>query len=154
MNENQEILDGQLDISSKRRRALLPVWIKIFTWIFMITALIIPIGVIFGLIGMPFNLGLYGLETMAPISLTGAIILALFALKGVVAYGLWTERKWAVNLAIVDGILGLVICTLMMVVMPFLLDKGGFRFSFRLELFALIPYVIKMFRVRPEWIQG
>lgn len=50
MNENQEILDGQLDISSKRRRALLPVWIKIFIWIFMITALIIPIGLFFGLL--------------------------------------------------------------------------------------------------------
>ena len=120
----------------------------------MITALIIPVGVVFGLIGMPFSLALYGLETIAPISSTGGIILALLALKGVVAYGLWTERKWAIDLAIVDGMLGLVVCTFVMVVMPFLSNKSGFHLSFRLELVALIPYVIKMFMVRPEWIRG
>lgn len=149
MNEN--ILDvQQLETADLRRRDLLPIWIKIFVWIFLFFGAIVPIVVIFGIFGMKLNLSLYGLDTIEPISLLGMFITLLFALKAVVAFGLWTEKKWAVNWAIIDAIIGIIVCVLVMGILPFV--GTGLSFSLRLELIALIPYLIKMIKINPEWI--
>ena len=145
----EQLLDNDLQ-PTKRRRDLLPVWIKVFIWIFMIFTLLVPVGLVFGLLGQNFNLALYGLETWQPVSVIGIFIMLLFALKGIVAFGLWTEKEWAANLALVDGILGVVVCLFVMVALP--LISNGFRVSFRLELLFLIPYLVKIWRIKPTWI--
>ncbi len=146
-----EILDETLAPLKGRRRDLLPVWIKIFLWIFMITGIIAPVGIVFGLLGMEMNLSLYGMDTVAPISITGMFIIVLFAIKGMVSFGLWTGKGWAVNLAILDAVLGIGICVAVMFILPFSAENSGFKFSFRLELAALIPYLVKMHKLKPEW---
>jgi len=152
MNEN--ILDEQqLENSNLRRRDLLPTWIKVFTWIFLIFGAIAPLVPIMGIMGVGFNLSLYGLETMNPISLIGIFITCLFALKGVVAFGLWTEKEWAVNFAIIDAIIGIIVCVFVMIILPFLINSNGMKISLRLELIALIPYLLKMRKIKPEWIR-
>ena len=56
-----EILDSNLgEKPTIRRRKLLPWWIKIFLWLFLITGAISPIGLIFGVLGNNFQLALYG----------------------------------------------------------------------------------------------
>lgn len=147
----KNILDEQQFESSKlRRRDLLPMWIKIFTWIFLIFGAIVPIILILGIIGMSANLSLYGLETMQPLSLTGIIITILFALKGVVAFGLWTEKEWAVTLAIIDAVIGILVCITIMAIIP-LLSKYGMSINLRLELIPLFLYLIKMREIKSEW---
>lgn len=144
-----EILDSELSPAKERRRKLLPVWIKIFLWIFMIFGIIAPIGLILGIIGIDFNLALYGLETTNALSITGLLIILFFAIKGIVSFGLWTEKDWAINLAIVDAIIGIVACSIVMLVLPFISDNIGF--NVRLELIALIPYLIKMRKIKGDW---
>jgi hypothetical protein len=152
MNDN--ILDEQqLENSNLRRRDLLPTWIKVFVWIFLIFGAIVPIVMILGIIGMNFNLSLYGLETMRPISLTGIFITILFALKGIVAFGLWTEKKWAVNLATIDAIIGIIVCVFVMAILPFISNSNEMNVSLRLELIPLIPYLIKMRKIKIEWLE-
>lgn len=53
------------------RKSLLPVWIKIFAWFFLITGLVVPIAVFAGLNGWLFNTALYGFATNEPFSPTG-----------------------------------------------------------------------------------
>ena len=97
MSDN--ILDEQqFGYSALRRRDLLPLWIKIFIWIFLIFGTILPVILILGIIGINFNLSLYGLETTQPLSLIGLLITILFALKGIVAFGLWMEKEWAIKM--------------------------------------------------------
>jgi hypothetical protein len=115
----------------------------------MIFILLIPVALVFGLMGKDFNLALYGFETWQPVSMGGVFIMLLFALKGIVAFGLWTEKYWAVNMTLMDGILGIVICLFVMVFLPLVSDE--FRLSLRLELLFLIPYLIKMWRIKPVW---
>lgn len=146
-----EILDSELSPTSERRRKLLPTWIKIFLWIFMVFGIITPIGLVLGIFGIDFSLSLYGLETTKALSISGLVIILLFAIKGAVSFGLWTEKDWAVNLAIVDAIIGIVACTVVMLILPFVLESNGFKFSLRLELIALIPYLIKMKKIKEEW---
>ncbi|UTW64528.1 hypothetical protein KFE98_10430 [bacterium SCSIO 12741] len=153
MMTEPEVLDSDFTTSSERRRKLLPLWIKIFLWIFMVFGFIAPAGFILGLLGMEFNLALYGFETTDPLSLIGLMVIGLFAIKGAVSFGLWTEKNWAVNLAMVDAVLGIAICTVSMIILPFMFPTLGFEFTVRLELVALIPYLIKMMRIRDEWSQ-
>jgi len=148
------ILDNSIETTPQRRRALLPTWIKVFTWIFLIFGILAPFSLIFGIAGYQFNLSLYGLDTMNPITLIGILIMSLSALKGTVAFGLWTEKTWAVNLAIIDAIVGIVICLILTFASPLMtVDEGHVGFSFRIELLILIPYLLKMRKIKPDWME-
>jgi hypothetical protein len=133
-----------------RRRDLLPLWIKIFTWIFLlfgVAGIIIPI---LGLFLDSIDLSLYGLATKQVYTPIGILIVALFLFKGVVAFGLWFEKDWAPQIAVYDAILGIVICGYMMLVNPFISDSRNF--TIRLELIALIPYFLKMKKIQAPWL--
>jgi hypothetical protein len=145
------ILEDELSPLQKRRRDLLPIWIQIFVWIFMVLGTLAPICFFLGFMGINLNLALYGLETTNPLSILGITLMGLFAFKGMVAFGLWTEKPWAVSGAIIDGILGIVICVLVMIVLPFI--SNGTSINLRLELVPLIPYVLKMRGILSEWDQ-
>lgn len=132
-----------------RRRLLLPVWIKIFLWIFLVFGIMVPVVIILGIFGTHQELSLYSFETDQPFSLMGVCLTALFLIKGLTSFGLWTEKDWAVNLAIVDAVIGIVLCVFVMLVLPFISDNHGF--NIRLELIVLIPYLIKMKSIRSEW---
>ncbi len=150
MNEN--ILDDQqIQNLNLRRRDLLPTWIKIFVWIFLIFGAAIPIILILGAIGMNFSISLYGLQTMNPFSLVGLFLTLLFILKGIVAYGLLTEKEWAVKFAIIDAVIGILVCILVTAILPFLGNNNGMNISFRLELIPLILYLIQMKKIKSEW---
>lgn len=132
-----------------RRRSLLPLWIKIFLWFFLIGG---SFAVIFLMIA-PFlsniSLSLYGINASHPYTLPGIIVTSLFIFKGIVAYGLWFEQKWAPQAAIIDAVIGIGICIIMMVVIPFTSPNIGF--SLRLELIPLYFYLIKMQNIKSTW---
>jgi hypothetical protein len=141
----QHLLDDIADDTNKvRRRTILPVWIKIFIWIFMVTgALAVPMFVL-GLTGFHFELALYGFETNEPFSLVGLLLLVLFAYKGLVSFALWFEWVWAIEMGMIDAVAGIVVCTISM-----------FLFSgFKLELVFLVPYLIKLFSLKNKWKAG
>lgn len=151
--ENQtDLLQPEITSKFKRRRELLPWWIKVFTWIFLIFGAIVPLTIIFAIVGYTFQISLYGLETNEPLSLTGLLLIILFLFKGIVAYGLWTEKDWVINLGIIDAIAGIAICVFMMLLYPFFDVSPGFTFSFRLELLLLIPYLIKLKKINNDWL--
>ncbi|MBC3538401.1 hypothetical protein ACFSC6_16555 [Rufibacter sediminis] len=141
----------ELQETKGRRRDLLPWWIKTFTWLFLLMAAVVPIGVVMGLMGLNFSISLYGFETTDPISATGIVLTVLILFKGVTAYGLWTEKDWAVRLGIVDAIIGLVACAVAMFVLPLVDRSEGFVLNFRLEPILLILYLLKLQRIKPTW---
>ena len=153
MEENIETSNLTLneEFPQTRRRKLLPWWIKVFTWLFLIFGGIVPIASIVGLFGVKFQLSIYGFETNDPLSLTGISLLLLFVFKGIVAFGLWTEKNWAILLGQVDAVLGIAICLVSMVFIPLFYIENGFHLNFRLELVILIPYIIKLQKIKEEW---
>jgi hypothetical protein len=149
--EEQLILEPLLEQSLVSRRKLLPVWIKVFVWIFMIMGVIVPLAVVYSLTGATFQISLYGLESNTALNTVGAIALTLFLLKGIAAFALWTEKAWAVDIAIVDAIIGIIVCLFVMMVYPFIDDIEGFTINIRLELLLLIPYLLKLQKIKPLW---
>lgn len=151
MEQPNELLLETLVLENKRRRALLPTWIKVFTWIFMIIGAFVPIVFLIGLFGSNAQLSLYGLETNNLLSPLGLFLTFLFILKGFTALSLWTEKDWAVNLAILDAIMGIAVCFAVMFIIPMLMQGSGFRVNFRLELVLLIPYLLKLQKIKFAW---
>src|SRR5215217_1416077 len=147
MQENQTDLltDELLQYNAIPRKKLLPLWIKIFTWIFLVISAFVPIVSVLGLMGYSTQLALYGLETNEPFSSIGIIITTVFIIKGITAFGLLKEKDWAVQIGIVDAIIGIIICTL---VMLYPIINSDAKFSLRLELVALIPYLLKLLKIK------
>ena len=148
MNQQPDLLDDSLIKSKQTRRIkLLPIWIKVFCWIFIVFACVASFGFIYGLFGNDFDLSLYGFKTSDTTSVLGIGLVLMFLLKGVVAFGLLKEQNWAIKLGFVDAIVGILACVFVMIY-P-LIDAGSF--TFRLELIILIPYLIKLDKIKEEW---
>jgi len=150
MQENQtDILTPESILAdSVRRKTLLPIWIKVFAWIFLVLGAFVPIILAMALLGISAQQAIYGIETSRPLSPIGILITTIFAIKGLTAFGLLKEKDWAIKIGIADAIIGIAICIFLMVY-PFI--NPGARFSFRLELVALIPYLLKLLKVRAQW---
>ena len=147
---NLNAFDPQLDFPKKRmerRRKLLPWWVIGFIWLFLVFFAIMPVAIIMGLLKYNFEISLLGLTTYQPISISGLSLILLFAFKGVVAFGLWTEKRWAVILAKIDAIVSIVVCFSAMAYAFFVLHS----FSLRLELIVLFLYYYKMNQIQHDW---
>lgn len=132
-----------------RRRNLLPTWIKVFLWIFLIGGAVAAVLLMAGFLITNTSLSLYGMKADHPYSITGLLICSLFLFKGIVAYGLWFEQKWAPQAAIADAIIGIAICLIMMAIIPFMYPS--ISFTLRLELIPLYFYLKKMQSIRTTW---
>jgi hypothetical protein len=149
--EEQSILDPFIEENIIERRKLLPVWMKVFIWLFMISGAFVLLAFIISLFSVHYTSSIYGLESDEPLSPVGLFIFFVFLLKSIVAYGLWTEKDWAVNLGIADAGIGIAACSAVMLV-PSL--KPSPVFTFRLELLLLIPYLVKLLKIREKWMMS
>jgi hypothetical protein len=151
--KNPDLLtDDLLNFKAKMRKELLPSWIKIFMWIFLVFGVFVPFIIFSGIIGWHPNISIYGISTNEPFSLWGIVVTAIFTLKGITSFGMFRQTDWAIKLAIVDAILGIIIC---MISMAYDFTNGfqfnGVSLNLRIELIFLIPYLIKMNRIKVEW---
>ena len=103
----------------KRRRKMLPWWIKIFCWIFMLFGLLSFVCLILGFTNIKPALAFYGFETNEPFSLNGLIVISVGILKGITAFALWFEKGFAIKIGKIDAIIGIILCVNSMSVLPF-----------------------------------
>ena len=139
----------QFGTLSIRRRDLLPWWTKAFCWLFMLMGVVSIVCLLTGALGYQASLSFYGFETTTPLSRIGLLLIAVMLFKGYSAYQLWFERDNAIAIARADAIIGVCLCIVSMVVMPFFQD--GFKLTFRLELVLLVFYWYKLNRIADAW---
>ena len=150
MEPQVDLLSTDLQVNIPRRRLLLPWWVKIFVWIFLVFGAIVPVAFVFALLGYKYQISLYGVDTDMPFSLTGFSLLTIFLLKGFTAFSLWMSKDWAINLGLVDAALGIAICVYVMFISPFF-ETNGFVLHLRLELLLLIPYLLWLRKIKSSW---
>ncbi len=144
------LTESLLQLKTKRRKDLLPWWIKVFIWIFLIFGAIAPLGFLLGILGYKFEISLYGFETNEPVSIIGTSMILIFLFKGFTAYSLLKEKNWAIILGIMDAIIGIALCSFAMLY-PLFYPEAGVSLTFRLELVLLIPYLLKLLKIKPDW---
>jgi hypothetical protein len=132
---------------SLRRRQLLPHSFVFFSWLLMHYALVTLISIPLSLMGTPALYSLYGLSTSSAFTQSAILIVTLILLKGMVGWAFWYEKSWALVLATVDFILGMIIC-LALFLWPFPLASD---FWVRPELFLLLPYGICSLKNQTLW---
>lgn len=135
-----------------RRRNLLPWWIKVFAVIFLIFGVLMPVAIIFAFLGKPYGMSIYGLSSYYPFSFEWLLISAIFLMKGILSVGLLTEKDWAIDLGIIDAYFGISICAAVMII-PIFASFHGLHLNLRLELVALIPFLSKLKKIKPQWIE-
>jgi hypothetical protein len=142
-----------------RRRDLLPIWMKIFIWIFIVlgaSAIITRLSGIFGISFLFFNANgeksIYGMTTYDSSTPLALLITGLIIYKGITALAMWMEKEWAITMALVDAVLGIAVCAVMMFMLPMVTKEAGrASFNFRFELLLLIPYLLKCWKIRQPW---
>ena len=92
-------------------------------------------------------MALYGLASNDPLSITGLIVTILFVFKGIAGYALINYKDWAVKLAMVEAWLGIGVCLVTMLVLPFF----GYSFTIRFELILIIPYLVRLWKIKSQW---
>ncbi len=149
--EEPEIEDSKFEEfeNTERRRKLLPWWIKVFCWIFMLFGVLSLVCLILGFTNIKPALAFYGFETNEPFSLFGLLVISIGLLKGITAFSLWFEKDNAVKIGKIDAIFGIILCVISMIVLPFL--QESFKVTIRLELALLIPFLIKLNRIQKNW---
>ncbi len=147
MDENNQF--EEFEKSKRRRKQMLPWWIKVFCWIFMLFGLLSIVCLFLGFTDVKPNLAFYGFETNEPFSFIGLIVISLGIFKGITAFALWFEKDFAIKIGKIDALIGIVLCAISMVVLPFVLDD--YKITIRLELALLIPYFLKLTKIQNEW---
>lgn len=155
MPETQPSLSEEDFITIHNRTQLLPWWIRCLNWVFLLAGIAAPVTFALGLAGYYYNIRLYGLTTNEPLSVTAIGLLVINMLNGITAYGLLTERDWAVNFGIVNALLGIALCVYASA-NPGDYPVPGVTFSLsniRLELVVLILFLVKLLLIRHAWKQ-
>lgn len=134
---------------TERRRKLLPWWIKVFCWIFMLFGVLSVVCLVLGFTNIKPDLAFYGFETNEPFSLLGLLVISIGILKGIAAFSLWFEKDNAIKIGKIDAIVGIVLCVISMLILPFLQESSNI--TLRLELALLIPFLIKLNRIQKNW---
>ncbi len=127
------------------RKALVPVWIRVFGWIFIVMGALVPVFYLSALIfGFSASYMMFGMAYEGPaFALMPLLISTAILLNGICAYGLLFGRSWGVNACLVYGYIGLFITIATMFV-----DSG---LVIRLEPIIQIPYLIKLHKIKPHW---
>jgi len=138
------------------RRDLIPDWMKIFVWLYIILGILNIFEIMLSVFGLSFWFGsvgnsMYGMMA-EQYSFLYFLSNALLFFKFFIAYSMWTEKDWAFKLAIVDASIGILICILVQLIVPILSVVGeGVHINIRFELLLLIPYLTKSLKMRKVW---
>lgn len=130
--------------TKQQRKALVPKWIKVFGWFFILLGVVAPVLYIASaLFGFVASYELYGLSYHGTAySIMPLAICSLGLLSGISAYGLLFAQDWGLKACLIMGYLGLFITILSMVLAPGMI---------RLEPLLQIPYLIKLHKIKPQW---
>jgi hypothetical protein len=136
-----------LDIHTMRR-LLLPVWIRFFSWLFMLCWLVPAVVLAFAFVAPEgVTVGVFGLShTGHPLAPPALAIEAILLFMGITAYGLLWGRAWGLHVGLIAGVLGLVLSVSMMV-------ASGFA-TIRLEPLLQVPFIVTLLRLRKAWPDG
>ena len=131
------------------RKAQVPLWIKIFGWLFIVMAALAPLFYLSALMfGFSAPYTMFGLEYEGNAkAFMPLVISTLIVINGVCAYGLLFAKDWGLTACIVFGYIGLLLNIATM-----LLDMMfNSSMMIRLDLIIQIPYLIKLHRLKAHW---
>jgi hypothetical protein len=138
--------------AEKNRKKLIPLWIKIFGWIFIVMGIAVPfLFMVAPFVSQPATYEIFGLSHQgSPFDPMALLIAAIIFSLAISAYGLLFGKPWGLNACLITGYGGVLIC---LGTMAYSLIAIG-TLTIRLELIAQIPYLLKLHTVKPLWLSN
>ncbi|MGV3460779.1 MAG: hypothetical protein ACO1N9_10045 [Flavobacterium sp.] len=137
----------EFDIELKlKRRTLLPWWIKLFCWIFMIFGVVVFATIFQLFFDQRPTLSFYGLatETFYPFGMI--VLYIVFFLNAVSGYLLWFEKDAAITVGKIVVFVGIALC-----VASFIIALFNGSFTLRLEIIPLVLFYRKLSSIEYDW---
>ena len=127
---------------------MVPIWIKIFGWIFIVIAIsCIPLMLWGAFAREPVRFELFGFAYFGPaLNPYAFAMVALYLFMGITAYGLIFRRDWGVVGCLANGYVGLVLCIISMIM------TGGA--SIRIEPIIQLFYLRRLHKIRKTWAEA
>jgi len=134
---------------ARRRRALLPGWIRFFSWCFLLGSVGGPLWLARGLLfRTPVALTLFGFHYDGMgFDVRGLLLAVVFLGLGTAAYGLLWGRSWGLFAGLMAGWGGLALS----VASLFINDMPGPRIP--LEPVLQVPFIVALTRRRAAWAE-
>ena len=129
------------------RKKILPIWIRFFSWIYLVFILapFTYLGVI--IMDEDFRFRAFGFVYYgSEFNLIGLLIVLILAMASIVAYGILWGKDWAINV----GILYSIIALLMSFSSIYLNIINGVT-KYNLEPFLLVPLLIILIKKKKTW---
>ena len=143
--ETELSIEGSVT-ESKSRKELIPLWIKIFGWLFLVLGVVAPIlYVASAIFDFEATYEMFGLSyTGSAYAAMPMLISFIILVNGLCAYGLLFQKDWGLMSCLVMGYIGLLITLVSMFI--YLPDL-----TIRLEPLLQIPYLVKLHKMKPQW---
>ncbi len=122
----------------------------VFVYFFLLWSILLPVAVVFSLVGMNAPMSMYGLDSSSAFTDAGPVLLGIFLLKFMVAWKVFTNHRFALRWAIVDAIIGIIICSWMLI-RDFVIGADHVDIQVRFELIPLVLYLLFAMRNRKKW---
>lgn len=130
------------------RRNLLPIWIKVFCWIFIFLGFFSIVSFASGLFGYSAGIEFYGMPSDTSLSVMGISVTIVLVFKAYAAYSLWFEKDNAIILSKIDAVAGIIICVAMMFIAPIVMNGS---IPIRFEIIPLYLFYRRIDRLEYAW---
>lgn len=137
-------------VTETNRKKLIPLWIKIFGWLFIIMGAAIPLlPLVTSLLKQPATYEIFGLSYVgSPFHPMALLISAIILSLSISAYGLLFGKPWGLKACLITGYGGVFICLATMVYSLVALSA----LTIRLEPLVQIPYLLKLQKLKSLWL--
>ena len=143
-------MESQFDEFDKEnlpyRRDLLPWWVKVFSWIFIVFGGLSIINFFILIFGVGIDASLYGLAQVLPHPYAALLILSIMIFNGVTGLLLWYEKENAILVGQICAAVGIIVCLISMA-----LSIGLGDFTFRLEIIFIGLFLNWLNKIKFEW---
>lgn len=127
------------------RETLIPTWIKVFGWFFMLRTAIVPLALLIAIVtDYSTTYHLFGASYEGPMTAPIPLLFAAYLMiPGMLAYGLLVGKKWGLIACLVWGYISFGV---------FLFDVfWGPSSALRLDIIILFFYLRRLHKIRPHW---
>lgn len=134
------------DAVPKKRKEILPRWVRFFAWLHLLSFAAVPIFII-GIVGEA-SLQAYGMGySGSSLQLKAIWITLLCTMAGMTTVGILWGKDWALKIGLPYAVLALITSFI-----SFIQSFKGIGFSIPIDPFLLVPFISVMSQRYDEWI--
>lgn len=138
----------QFEQSTTLRKDLIPTWIKVFSWLFLITGILGLFGLLSYVFNPLLNINIYDINLKENSFILSMFSTLIIIFNGFTAYLILKKEDKAIEIARINALIGIVICITSTFLNLYLYDE----FKIRIEIIFIWFFYKKMDEIKLRWL--